>query len=235
MHRAIKELRKDKDIVILPADKGNATVVMDRTEYVSKMNLMLEDKAYTRLKKDPTSKIERKITKSIRALEDEGYIGDKERKHLSPQCSTPPRIYGLPKIHKDGTPLRPIVSAIGSPTYRLAKKLAQILSPLGGKTESYVKNSSAFVQKVKETGIQDGEMMVSFDVVSLFTKVPVHDALQAVATLLAEDDTLDERTAIPIPEICALTALCLGSTYLFLTDCSTNRSRVRLWAHHYRQ
>jgi hypothetical protein len=42
--------------------------------------------------------------------------------------------------------------------------LAQILSPLVGKKQSYVKNSSAFAQKIKEAGIQDGEMMVSFDV-----------------------------------------------------------------------
>ena len=127
-------------------------------------------------------------------------------------------MYGLPKIHKDGTPLRPIVSAIGSPTYGLAKKLAQILTPLAGKTDSYVKNSSDFVQKVKEAGAQEGEKMVSFDVVSLFTKVPVEDALQAIAMLLTKDDTLEDRTAIPVPDICALTSLCLGSTYFMFND-----------------
>ena len=53
-YKTIRTLREDTDIVILPADKGNATVVMDRTEYVSKMSLMLEDKTYAKLKKDPT-------------------------------------------------------------------------------------------------------------------------------------------------------------------------------------
>ena len=75
---------------------------------------------------------------------------DKERKYLSPQCSTPPQMYGLPKIHKDGIPLRPTVSAIGSPTYRLAKKLAGILSPLAGRTDTYMKNSSEFAQRIRE-------------------------------------------------------------------------------------
>ena len=75
---------------------------------------------------------------------------DKERKYLSPQCSTPPQMYGLPKIHKDGIPLRPIVSAIGSPTYRLAKQLAGILSPLPGKTDTYMKNSSEFARRIRE-------------------------------------------------------------------------------------
>ncbi len=33
---ALKSLRNDKDIVILPADKGGTTVVMNRHEYVNK-------------------------------------------------------------------------------------------------------------------------------------------------------------------------------------------------------
>ena len=103
MHKATRDLREDTSIVILPADKGNATVVMNRTEYMSKMNQMLEDTAYTKLKKDPTIKIETRVRKELRSLEDGGYISSKERKYLTPQCSNPPQIYGLPKIHKDNT------------------------------------------------------------------------------------------------------------------------------------
>ena len=62
MRRAIRGLQEDTEIVILPADKGNATVVMEKSEYISKMNTMLEDATYVKLKKDPTSKVERKIT-----------------------------------------------------------------------------------------------------------------------------------------------------------------------------
>ena len=113
MHRATRDLREDTDIVILPADKGNATVVMNRTEYAAKMNQMLEDAAYTKLKKDPTIKIETRVGKELKLLEDGRHISGKERKYLTPQCSNPPQISGLPKIHKEDTPLRPIVSAIG--------------------------------------------------------------------------------------------------------------------------
>ena len=131
---------------------------------------------------------------------------------------TPPQMYGLPKIHKDGISLCPIVSAIGSPTYSLAKKVhvAGILFSLSGLTdhELYVKKSSDFAQQVRDTDIQHGEMMISFDVVSLFTKVPVDDALQAISTLLTQDVPLNERTTIPVSDICMLTKLCLRSTYL---------------------
>ena len=90
MKKALKDLKKDEEIVILPADKGNATVVMDRSEYLTKMNGMLEEDTYKELKRDPTSRVETRITKKLKELEKKGYISDKERKFLSPHCSNPP-------------------------------------------------------------------------------------------------------------------------------------------------
>lgn len=115
MRRAIKDLQKDTDIVILPANKGNVTVVMDRTEYVKKMNDLLEDETYIRLKNAPTFRVESKVNQALKTLENKGLISNKERKSLSPQCSTSPQIYGLPKVHKENIPLCPIVSAISYP------------------------------------------------------------------------------------------------------------------------
>ena len=42
--QAIKDLKKNKDIMILPADKGKSTVVMDVTDYEQKVTNMLADK-----------------------------------------------------------------------------------------------------------------------------------------------------------------------------------------------
>lgn len=144
--KAAKDLRNDQSIVILPADKGNATVVMDRKEYVEKINGMLEDGTYGRLKKDSTTAVESRVTKVLRRWEREEHINRKFRLRLQPQSSAPPQLYGLPKIHKQGTPLRPIVSAIGSPTYDIAKFLIKIISPLTGKSESFIENSSDFAE-----------------------------------------------------------------------------------------
>ena len=60
--RAIESLRKDDTISILPADKGRATEVLDKTEYVSKMNDFLKDtNTYEPLKKDPTQKYQARM------------------------------------------------------------------------------------------------------------------------------------------------------------------------------
>ena len=60
--------------------------------------------------------------------------------------------------------------------------------------------------------------MVSFDVVSLFTKVPVDEALEVITTLLCKDDTLEEHTTISMSDICHLTKLCMKSIYFQCQD-----------------
>nr|VZI22161.1 unnamed protein product [Spirometra erinaceieuropaei] len=43
---ALRELKADKDLVIVPADKGRATVVLDRTDYLQKAKGLLEDRQF---------------------------------------------------------------------------------------------------------------------------------------------------------------------------------------------
>ena len=54
------------------------------------------------------------------------------RRYYRLRCSVPqaPKLYGVPKLHKPNTPMRPIVSHCGSPTYQLSKYLTTILQPL---------------------------------------------------------------------------------------------------------
>ena len=218
LRKAVRTLRNDENIVILPADKGNSTVVMDRTEYDRKLEEMLSDNTYKKLDKDPTAKIKRKVAKTLKKTEDKGELSKERRLFLIPHASTAPQLYGLPKVHKEGIPLRPIVSTIGSPTYGLAKELARILSPLAGRTSSFVENSTHFVKKIRNTPLDGSDLMVSFDVVSLFTKVPVEEAIGAISEMLEKDEFIDERTTMSTGELCRLTSFCLRSTYFRFKD-----------------
>ena len=82
-------------------------------------------------------------------------------------------MYGLPKIHKTGIPLRPVMSSIGSYNYRLSKLLAHKLQPLR-KNEHTLKDTFDFIDSIKKLNKTMVEhKMISFDVTSLFTKVPL--------------------------------------------------------------
>ena len=152
----------------MKVEKGNAMVVMNTTDYEAKMmEHFTTTRCYKKLSKGPSTRITRYSTKTINdSLLDEGI-----KKKLIPKNPIIPRIYGIPKIHKNGAPLRPIVNTIGSPTYNLAKHLAKTLKPLAGNTTSYIKDSTHFIQEIKNMNLDDNDMLVSFDVVSLYTKV----------------------------------------------------------------
>ena len=125
-----------------------------------------------------------------------------------------PKIYRLPKIHKPNVPLCPIVSFIGTATYQLAKFLMQILVPLVGNTKYTVKNSSEFVELISFIKLGKSESQVSFDVVSLFTSVPLKTAKTIVANRVGDDCTLGERTSLAVPEIMEALDICLQSSFL---------------------
>ena len=176
---AVYSLKKREDIVIVKADKGNTTVVLDRDEYDDKLMTMLKDTTtYVELKRDPTKKTERVENQFVSQLSEEDKISPTTTHRLKSSDAGSPRRYGLPKIHKANIPLRPIVSFIGSPTYALSKELASILLKLTGLSEHHVKNSEEFVKSVTSIKIEETEILVSFDVISLFTKIPVDLAIK---------------------------------------------------------
>ena len=123
-----------------------------------------------------------------------------------------PRFYGLPKIHKPGIPLRPIVSFVNSPTCAISGYLAKILSPVVGNTDYTVKNSCKFTDFIRDKTLNACEELASFDVVSLFTKIPVDLAVKVAEERLREDASLGQRTSLPAEDIIHLLSFRLKTT-----------------------
>ena len=112
---ALKALKSYKNIFICKADKGNCIVVLDRETYMSKSEEILKGKQFVPLKDESFHrKREEELNKYIYSLFKEGIIDKKLRYQLQSTCSSLPVFYGLPKVHKDRYPLRPILSTIGS-------------------------------------------------------------------------------------------------------------------------
>ena len=81
------------------------------------------------------------------------------------------------------------------------KFIAVLLTPLVGAYGFTVKNSYEFVEQLKYLTINHDECMVSFDVISLFTKIPIDVAKTVVLERLKKDDTLDDRSDLNLTDI----------------------------------
>ena len=123
----MKVLQSDTSIVLLPADKGRSTVILNREDYLEKCMDHINKGPYQLLKKDPSSKIETKILKQLKVLKDNEFIDNKLYYYLKPTDLPAPRFYGQPKIHKPGVPMRRTVSYSDSPLYNHNKYIANIL------------------------------------------------------------------------------------------------------------
>ena len=107
--KAIKELKSDREHIILTADKGVALVVMDRNDYIGKMKELLDDtNTYRPLNTDPTMKQKNKLINMLRKVKTEAKLEDTIYRRMYPTGACSPKLFWLPKIHKKNTPLRPI-------------------------------------------------------------------------------------------------------------------------------
>ena len=141
-HLALKNLRKDKDHIIVTADKGVALVVMNKTECITKCEAPLQDNSvYQHLSKDTSPTIHKEFIKILQDYKNNNFISETEYTLLiRPHGSNSPaaRFYCLPKINKTIMPMCPIVSACGTATYNTVKFITKILQNYCGKTSSFV-------------------------------------------------------------------------------------------------
>ena len=184
---------------------------MNKTDYHDKMDALVNDKqTYEELKCDPTPTLKRKLNSIILTLNKTDAIDTQRYYRLRCSVPQPPKLYGLPKLHKPGFPMRPIVSFCGSPTYQLSKYLTTILQPLTDKSRRKLQSTEDFIDAIKTTQIPDDYKLVSFDVKSLFTSILLQLALQCTETAIRQSTATLPLTT---EDIIDLLNLCLTSTY----------------------
>ena len=203
----------------MKADKGNCFVVMDKSDYDNKMEALLNDRnTYELVSTAPFRRIERDLNAMLLSLKKQKKIDEPTYRKLHSTDGTPPAIRGSIKHHKEGNPLRPIVTCIGSALYNTSKFLTDILSPLQNRNGYSVSNSLQFSNEVSDIRINDDEVLVSFDVVSLFTAIPVNKACDYIKKKLEDDTSLPSRTNLNISDIVSLLNFTLSNNYFVFND-----------------
>ena len=197
---ALKNLTRNEDIIVTKPDKGSGVVIMNLSDYISKVETIIHDETKFKLHKNQdlykvSRSIETKVRNFLRdKVKKPGHLSDVEYRKLYPNGSHIGVMYGLPKVHKTNNPCRPICSAVGTSTYELSRYVAQIIKPASYNVHGTdLKDTFHFVQQISDINVNDF-YMVSFDVQSLFTNVPLDETINICIDRLY-------RSSLPPPSI----------------------------------
>ena len=188
---ALKELKSNPDIVIKKADKGSATVIMDKDSYISEGYRQLGNPAHYKKLNEPIFRTTgEKINEILNDLHQKSFISSKQLLYLkSPLEPRPRRFYLLPKIHKPLNkwpfenkmpPGRPIISDCESESYRVAEYIDHFLQEISQKHSSYIKDTYDFLSKLRNSKIKPDTLLVTLDVEAMYTNIDNDKGLEAV-------------------------------------------------------
>jgi len=212
MHKMTKRFCADNpNIIFTRADKGNITVALKKEIYNNELeNLLRDTKTYTVIEKDPVLSMEKKLNDLLKKWLRLGYITKQTLYKLRSSDSTLPKAYGLPKVHKKHTPFRLIISSVNTALYPLASYLQEIISNSLESNNTSIMNSFECYNLLSERIINDNDVLISLDVISLFTNVPLNLALEG---LQKRWTLIESKTNIPKNEFLSAVDLIFSSNF----------------------
>ena len=183
---------------------------MDKTDYHDEMDAIVNDKqTKEELKRDPTPALQRKLNSTLLTLKktnamtanattDDGVQYHSQRNFMV--CRNYTNLVSQCNLFFLSVVLR----------HAMSKYLTTIVQPLTDKSRRELHSTGDFINTTKTVQIPNNYKLVSFNVKSLFTSIPLQLALQCTETA-----SLQSTDPIPLPteDIMDLLNLCLTSTY----------------------
>ena len=206
MEISSEQLQKENKITVKPCDKGAGIIILDFVDYLKSCNEHLESKQIQEngeslpYNKKVDLSIVKEAKSKIKALLEEGYnnnlINKEEYEAMDPEKKNPSTFYCTFKVHKphiEGTapPERPIISGSGSLTENPSLFIEHHIKNLATNHSSYLQDTPHFLREIEI--INEGEslpenaMLVTMDVIGLFTNTPQDECAQSVDEALIEE------------------------------------------------
>lgn len=104
----------DNNVIITKADKGNTLVLLPQQEYINKIHEFIDSNNIETLADDPTKRYVRILNETINKCTN--LLGERTRRYIKPIQAQAPQLTGLPKLHKQNIPLRPLINYTTAPS-----------------------------------------------------------------------------------------------------------------------
>ena len=216
--QAISTLKNDKNIIIKKADKNGSCVFLDKNDYILEVKRQLNTNHYQRIDHFDAKELKFQLNTYIKNMYSKGSIDEISMKYLlegNKDKYGPGYIHILPKIHrldqsilknieerginveKHIPPGRPIISQIGSVTEYIGHFVDYFLVPIVQKQNTYIKDTTDFINKLEQVRPHADCWLVSFDITNMFTNMPINEILPAVREAYDNFDKSDFKVKYP--------------------------------------
>ena len=205
----MKILRTNSEIIIKEADKGGATIIMNKGDYKELVETILNGEVYyTKLNTSPEKELNLKYKKFLQKFKSQ--MTEKEFDYLLNFEVKTNNFYGLPKVHKSkksmksvnqqildmsksDLKLRPIVAGPSCHTHRLSNLIDILLRPYTKHVTSSLRDTTDFLNNLPDTILKD-TILTSFDIEALYSNIPHKLGLEAIKYWIEKyPNTLNSR------------------------------------------
>ncbi|CAF1588852.1 unnamed protein product, partial [Didymodactylos carnosus] len=204
--KAIKTLKEDENIIIIPADKGGKVVVMNVEDYIKKIKEKLDTKAYQKLE-DSSKGIYKRLEILLSELVGKQEI-DRDEMNMMLENKNLPFVRGQLKVHKEDKSMRLIVSMRETMGSSIAKYIMNITKSLADNARS-VKNTEDLINKLYKLKVKKRSKLASLDVSDLFTSVDRKKVLDTFSKLLDNDESWKTKTSLRKESLIKLVEFCI--------------------------
>ena len=216
---ALESLRNNNEIVIRKADKNSTLCILNKENYINEGLRQLNNNIhYEEITQPKTTEIVKKVSEMINTLHMEKKIDDITKRYIKADIDNNNlgKFFLLPKLHKIDNkiiqeietnytlrkdfliPGRPIVSLCGTPLHNLGHFIDYILLPFVKKQDTYLKDTTDFINKIENTRIPPNTYLITFDAVGMYNQFSYQEILNSVSNVL--DNISGNQYKIPIPD-----------------------------------
>lgn len=166
-------MKNDESRVVIPGDKDSCVIVMDKQNYIQK----LEEMIHEGMEKGVYKKANDNTLRDLKRFQDFLYRNFKKHKQYNkmfPISNQPAKLYGTAKTHKFDTievinlpslKFRPIVAQTGTCMYSSAQVISEYLQPLYKDNPFIISNTQDFAEIIRSAEkLKENEQYVSYDV-----------------------------------------------------------------------
>jgi hypothetical protein len=199
--------------MVTRADKGNSLVIIYQTDYNDKVQSFLHNNSFSVLPRDPTTKFQNNIRKTISASKTA--VPQDTKWKLINLNPSPSNIHGLIKIHNPDSPIRPIINWRNAPAYKLAQHISRIFTAYNILPYAFNTNNTVhLMEDLLQVNINQHTRFASFDITNMYTNIPTQQ-IPKILTLLYKQNVIDKQLS---RDLIALTETIAQQNYFRFQD-----------------